>query len=56
MMETPQCPECGSFNFSVEDLPEDYCVNEECFDCGYENSNGYEDMYGCMSVPWGFLL
>ena len=51
-----ECPECGSDNFKTTNVPQQYCVEYVCFDCGYEGSDYYEDLYGSMSVPWGYLL
>ena len=50
------CPECGKENFEITDIPERYVVEYNCPDCGFEGHDFYEDLYGCMSVPWGFML
>jgi hypothetical protein len=55
--ESPQkmeCLECGSMNCEV--VNENYTIYYDCPDCGYEGYDFYEDLYGCMSVPWGYLL
>jgi hypothetical protein len=51
---SPECPECGGGRWHVR--CEDYAAHYECPDCGHEGHDGYEDRYGCMAVPWGFLL
>ena len=50
------CPECGGEHFEITDIPERYVVEYNCPDCGFEGHDFYEDLYGCMSVPWGFML
>lgn len=35
---------------------ENYTFYTYCPDCGTEGHDHAEDMYGCMAVPWGFLL
>lgn len=50
-----ECPQCGQ-SLRIVDLPAEHLVRYECQNCGYEEHDGYEDLYGCMSVPWGFLL
>lgn len=50
------CPECAKQFLRYEDRPDIYEVVCICGKCGYEDSVGYEDVYGPMSVPWGFLL
>ena len=54
--EKEQCPECGSTDYFIEDRPKDYEVYSCCKTCGYEYYDCYSDLYGVMSVPWGFLL
>ena len=51
---TMECLECGGMN--CEYVDENYAIHFNCLDCGYEGTEFYEDMYGCMSVPWGYLL
>jgi transposase-like protein len=51
-----ECPECGSDLCVVTNDPVAHMVEYDCFDCGYAGHDYYEDLYGCMSVPWGFLL
>jgi hypothetical protein len=51
---TVECGECGGMNCKIK--AEDYVVYYNCPDCGYEGHDYFEDLYGCMSVPWGFLL
>jgi Zn ribbon nucleic-acid-binding protein len=51
---TGECPECGGGRLRA--WAEDYTVYYLCPDCGYAGHDGYEDLYGCMAVPWGFLL
>jgi transposase-like protein len=51
---TVECPECGGEGWRLR--CEDYVARYECPDCGHEGHDGYEDLYGCMAVPWGFLL
>lgn len=53
---TGQCPECGADGCVFTDEPENYQLLTDCPSCGFECCDGYEDMYGCMAVPWGFLL
>jgi predicted RNA-binding Zn-ribbon protein involved in translation (DUF1610 family) len=50
------CPECGGGGFRTERDGGRYRVLYHCPDCGYEGQDGYEDLYGCMAVPWGYLL
>lgn len=48
-----RCPECDAPGIWYEDLPADGLVIAHCEGCGgWEDS--YIDLYGCMSVPWGF--
>ncbi len=49
-----ECGECGSQR--CEYVVADYTVAYKCPDCGNDGSDAFEDLYGCMSVPWGFLL
>lgn len=51
-----ECGECGSERCEATDKPSEYVVEYHCPDCGWEGSDCYSDLYGCMSVPWGFLL
>ncbi len=55
-MNTGECPECGSQRCEYADDPERYEVRWRCPDCGHEGRDGYENLYGVMAVPWGFLL
>lgn len=43
-------------NCVFTDDPENYEMTYECPDCGFDERDSYADIYGCMSVPWGFLL
>jgi len=52
--EFGECPECGAMACRV--WSEDYQVFYECSECEHEGSDSFADLYGCMSVPWGFLL
>ncbi len=54
--EKTECPECCGKRFEIKDNPENYSVEYYCPDCGFEGHDFYEDLYGCMSVPWGFML
>lgn len=51
-----ECGECGAMACKVTDLPGEYRVEYSCSACGHEGWDCYSDLYGCMSVPWGFLL
>jgi hypothetical protein len=51
-----ECGECGGMNCKATVSVEDYIVYYNCSDCGYNGHDYFEDLYGCMSVPWGFLL
>lgn len=51
-----ECPECGQDGCQFTDEPREYQLVTECPHCGFECVDGYEDIYGCMAVPWGFLL
>lgn len=53
---TGECPNCGSEACVYTDKPQEYIIEWDCPDCREEGHDGYEDLYGCMSVPWGFLL
>jgi len=35
---------------------DDYIIYHECPDCGDTGEDAVEDVHGCMSVPWGYLL
>ena len=54
--ELLQCPECGSTNVRFWRDREAYATCWECSDCGKDGADHVEDVYGCMAVPWGFLL
>lgn len=52
--DVDHCPECDTPGIWYEDLPVDGLVIAHCEGCGgWEDS--YIDLYGCMSVPWGFV-
>jgi transcription elongation factor Elf1 len=53
---TDYCPECGEKSLVCTNDPANYQVLNSCSACGYEGKDYYEDLYGCMSVPWGYLL
>lgn len=45
--------DCGSMRCKY--TREYYATRYECPDCGSEGIAYDEDVYGCMSVPWGYL-
>ena len=49
------CLECGEICW-VADNPKVYEVSYLCSDpwCDWEGGDDYWDLYGCMSVPYGF--
>jgi hypothetical protein len=47
-----ECGECGSQNSLIID--ENHTISYYCLDCKFKSKDYYEDLYGCMSVPWGF--
>lgn len=49
-----ECIECGSEK--CVHTVENYQVIYSCPDCGFEGHDCFEDLCGCMSVPWGFNL
>lgn len=49
-----ECLDCGSEWCRYERGY--YCTEWECAECGAEGCDNDEDAYGCMAVPWGFLL
>lgn len=49
-----ECSECGNECLLIS--REAYATFFFCLDCGVEWCDGDEDVYGAMSVPWGFLL
>lgn len=50
------CPECGSERIAVKADQENHLIHYDCFHCGWEDYDPYEDVHDPMSVPWGFLL
>lgn len=48
-----ECVECGGTDLRM--WVEDRQVYYSCPDCGSEDSDSFVDLYGCMSVPWGYL-
>lgn len=51
-----ECGECGALTLTIVDDKENYEVRYSCSTCGYEEEDSYADLYGVMSVPWGFAL
>jgi DNA-directed RNA polymerase subunit M/transcription elongation factor TFIIS len=51
-----QCGECGAMTLTEIDNPENYTVTSSCSNCGHEVEDSYADLYGAISVPWGFAL
>ncbi len=51
-----ECGECGGNRCVYENDRRAYEIRCSCPDCGHECTDFYEDLYGCMSVPWGCLL
>lgn len=51
-----ECAACGSIRCRYTRYPRDYCTEWDCPDCGASGTEYDEDLYGPMSVPWGFLL
>jgi predicted RNA-binding Zn-ribbon protein involved in translation (DUF1610 family) len=54
--ETSECPECGAMACRITDDSRNGTVEYDCSACGYEGWDSYLDLYGCMSVPWGYLF
>lgn len=51
-----ECGECGSLNMKATRDDVGYQTHFECLNCGDKYTLGDEEIYGCMRVPWGFLL
>ena len=49
------CPECGNGYYCVIDDHKHYEVHYSCEICGFNDTDDYIDLYGCMSVPYGFV-
>jgi DNA-directed RNA polymerase subunit RPC12/RpoP len=47
------CDTCGHQGLLIKDDAATHTVTYRCPRCGEETEDGYEDLYGCMSVPWG---
>lgn len=54
ILKAAECSECGGERCLI--TQRDYVVYYVCPDCGLDDHDSYEDLYGCMIVPWGFLL
>lgn len=54
MAWSEECPECGK-EMTVTDDRENYQWLYKCLHCGYEEMDDYIDLFGCMSVPYGFV-
>lgn len=50
---TEECPVCGG-EMTVTDDKENYEWLYDCPHCGYQESDDYIDLFGAMSVPYGF--
>jgi hypothetical protein len=51
-----ECGDCGGQRCRYVRYPDTHSTEYDCPDCGEEGADYDEDLYGAMSVPWGFLL